>query len=140
MTLGFQLLGSCATTCPQFEQIEQEKVAAMNALENKAEELRLKVEKAGALFQLLKLGKNIKRGVEQYHNIFTSTLQHGNGNTIHIKFRKKMLQNSTRLNLYGNKWDVLMQNCLKVYQRNTSPGKLISVNQPTNQIARTITS
>ncbi len=51
----------------QLEQIEQEKVAATKVVEKKAEELRVKVKKADALFQLFKLGKNDKEGMEGFH-------------------------------------------------------------------------
>jgi len=60
MALGFQLMGSQATVRVQLQQIELEKAAAAMTTAKKAEDLRVKVEKAESSFQLYKSGQHMQ--------------------------------------------------------------------------------
>mmetsp|Transcript_19916 Transcript_19916/g.40199 ORF Transcript_19916/g.40199 Transcript_19916/m.40199 type:complete len:160 (-) Transcript_19916:193-672(-) len=60
MTLGFQLMGSKATIRAQVAQIEQEKAAAKKSVKKKADEMKLKVEKADESFRMFKSGQRCR--------------------------------------------------------------------------------
>jgi len=60
MALGFQFMGSRATVRAQLQQIELEKAAAAMTTAKKAEDLRVKVEKAESSFQLYKSGQHMQ--------------------------------------------------------------------------------
>ncbi len=59
MALGFQSMGAKATVRAQLQQIELEKAAVTRTTAKKVEDLRVKVEKAEALFQLYKWGQHM---------------------------------------------------------------------------------
>lgn len=71
-----------------------------------------------------------KEGMEQHQKNFF-TLLHANS-TIQIEFSKKIVAKLNNFDpLYESKWDILMELCLKEYQRKQSPWELTTVNQQT---------
>ncbi len=120
MALGFQLMGSRATTRAQVQQLEEEKKAATQTAAKKVEDLRVKVEKAEAAFKLYKAGKNMSK--DNWYDIIKFLLPLFDSNAAPSKFNS-MKKATTKLNefesLYRSKWDVLME--LKLQELQTKP-------------------
>ncbi len=103
------------------EQIQADKVAASTIATKKANELRGRVEKAAASFDLFKSSTKIPK--EAWYDIIKFLVTLFEKDTAPSKFNsiKKAIEKlGTFEPLYGSKWDVLMEMKLKEFQSKPS--------------------
>ncbi len=117
MTLGFKLMGSNATIRAQCGQIEQEKAATIKSVEKKEEDLRVKVEKADASFQLYKSGA--KMPLEAWKDIVLFLVPLYDKDTAQSKLgtiKKATEKLNPFQGNYGSAWEELMEVQLRKFQ------------------------
>ncbi len=122
MVLGFQLMGSRAMVQVQLEQIELEKDQVTKTTGKKSKDLRVKVEKAEASFQLYKLGQHML--MEAWHDIIKFLLPINDKKTAPSKINslKKAIDKLNSFEAeYGSKWDDLMEIQLQSMQTKQPP-------------------
>ncbi len=70
MIVSYKFLKMKATTCAQFEKIEQNQVAVAKGMEKKEEDFQVIVKKTGELFWWYKLEKNVKELFSEFLKCF----------------------------------------------------------------------
>lgn len=117
MALGFRLMGSKATVRAQMEQIKSEKAAAAKTEAKKEKDIREKVEKASASFELFKTSSNMP--AEAWRDIIKFLVPLYDNKSAPSKFnsvKKAKDKLATFDKEYGSSWDALMEVQLKNFQ------------------------